>query len=571
MKTSSELLEQLKRLDGRGYKAYKDIKGEYQYDKFRLIVDHVQGDPFADPSRLRARIPHDVAQIPRDAWSSKSREVGLRDFLAREFCAASRKIAKGARGSGKGGRIEMPRPGQEILERSSVLVSDSFIELRFRVGLPAFGRRIAGKDAVEMFRDELPKIVDESISWENLPRDEAWRHIYTNEDADLLRQRLSERGFVAFIADGALLPRASGIDPRPLSADEVVRFEAPDDLRESFTLPNAGEITGMGVSEGITLIVGGGYHGKSTMLESIENGVYNHIPGDGREQVVAVESAVKIRAEDGRRVERVNISPFIDNLPLNRDTKAFRSEDASGSTSQAANIIEALEVGASVLLMDEDTSATNFMIRDGRMQKLIAKSREPITPFIDRVRQLYDELGVSTVLVIGGAGDYFDVADTVIGMDEYRPQVMTDQAKKIAAAHRDDRLVEARGSFGSVVARAPLAESIDPSRGRRESNITARGRDRIDFGRFEIDLRGVSQIVDTAQTRAIGDAIAAARAYMGEGVAVRDLAEEILKRISTDGFDHLTGYPDGEWAAFRTLEFAAAINRLRSLEVNQLE
>ena len=101
----------------------------------------------------------------------------------------------------------------------------------------------------------------------------------------------------------------------------------------------------MGIRKGITLIVGGGYHGKSTLLKALEAGVYNHIAGDGREFVITDDTAFKLRAEDGRSITGVDISPFIKNLPNKKDTVHFSTEDASGSTSQAANLMEALESG----------------------------------------------------------------------------------------------------------------------------------------------------------------------------------------------------------------------------------
>ncbi len=237
-------------------------------------------------------------------------------------------------------------------------------------------------------------------------------------------------GLVAFIANGAILPRESGVSEKPLTQG-ALPFLAPPSLEIEVELPNQGKIKGLGIKKGITLITGGGFHGKSTLLKALERGIYNHIPGDGREGVVTLESAVKIRAEDGRFIASTDISPFISNLPFNLDTQKFSTPNASGSTSQAANIIEALESKSKLLLLDEDTCATNFMIRDKRMQTLIHKEDEPITPFIDRVKELYTSFGVSTILVLGGCGDYLEVADTVIMMKNYKPLDVTLPAKKI--------------------------------------------------------------------------------------------------------------------------------------------
>ncbi|HVY55125.1 MAG TPA: ABC-ATPase domain-containing protein, partial [Thermodesulfobacteriota bacterium] len=421
MKTAHDLREALIAIDGRGYASYKDLAGEYGFDDFILYIDRVQGDPFASPSRVRARVYQDIAGFPKDTYSSKSRETALRDFIARAFNRACERFSLGNRGSGKSGLITMSAPGQEILERSSVVMTHLYAEARFGIGLPAFGRTVAGKHAQAMFFEELPRIVRFSMIFGNLDEDALYEHIETAEDADFLRNEIEGLGCVSFIADGSILPRASGIDPRPMSAGDAVPFLSPPTLRMDVELPNRGQITGMGIPKGITLIVGGGYHGKSTLLEAVSEGIYNHVPGDGREFVVTNPNAVRIRAEDGRRIEKVDISPFISNLPFGKDTKSFSTEDAGGSTSQAANILESLEAGAHALLIDEDTSATNFMIRDHRMQELVSKDREPITPFIDMVRSLYTDQRVSTVLVMGGSGDYFDVADHVISMTEYKP------------------------------------------------------------------------------------------------------------------------------------------------------
>ena len=569
MTKAEDLRRILHRIDGRGYKAYRDIKGSYEFDSFTLIVDHVQGDPFAALSRCRVKIKQDVAGFPADTYQSKSREIALRDFLTRQFAGASRKYCGGRRGTGKGGLISIDEPGQEVLERTSVFISDDEVEARFRVGLPAFGRSVAGRIAETMFFNELPRIVQASLMFRSLDTGALNRHIEVIEDADFLRDELGNRHLIAFVADGTILPRASGIDSRPLSKGRVVSFESPESLRVSFDLPNAGAVTGMGVPEGVTLIVGGGYHGKSTLLKALEFGVYNHIPGDGREFVVSKSHTIKIRAEDGRRVEKVDISPFINNLPFGRDTRAFSTEDASGSTSQAANIIEALEVGAKVLVMDEDTSATNFMIRDHRMQELVSKDREPITPFIDKIRQLYENLGVSTILAIGGSGDYFDVADHVICMVEYRPLDYTGEAHAIAEKYRAERRAEGGERFGTIIERIPLAGSFDPSRGKREGKISSKGLKSIDFGTHRIDLGAVEQLVDMSQTRAIGDAIHFATRYMDGKKTLGDIVLAVMEEMEERGLDALSKNPEGEYAHFRGLEFAAAINRLRTLTMKK--
>ncbi len=562
-----ELQATLRRIHGRGYKAYKDIQGVYQAPGFVLHIDHVQGDPFAAPSRLRAFVPHRVAGFPADLYATPIRRVAMADYINRVFAAACRQVEQ-RRGSGKSGLIAIDRPGQEVLPRTAVLVRDDGIEVRFVVGLPAAGRRVLGHEAEALLLRDVPAIVKRSVLYASLNKEALRRHVETVEDADFLRRQLGEMDLVAFVADGAILPRRSGVDPRPLREGLVIPFESPESLRVTVTLPNRGPITGMGIPRGITLIVGGGYHGKSTLLSALELGVYNHIPGDGREFVVTDPGAVKIRAEDGRRIEKVNISPFINNLPFGRDTTRFCTDDASGSTSQAANIMEALEAGATVLLVDEDTAATNFMIRDHRMQELVAKEKEPITPFVDKVRQLYTDLGVSTILVMGGSGDYFDVADTVIMMDEYRPHDVTERARAIAQKYRAERTPEGGDHFGEVTHRIPLAESLDPSKGKREVKITARGVKTILFGRHEIDLSAVEQLVDPSQLNAIGQALYYARErYMDGRRTLREILDAVERDIAAKGLDVIDVRPMGDYAYFRRFELAAAMNRLRTLKV----
>ena len=380
-----------------------------------------------------------------------------------------------------------------------------------------------------------------------------------------LRAELARRGLVAFVADGARLPRRSGVDDRPLETERVVEFRSPDSLRVTLPTPNGGDIGGLGVRRGVTLIVGGGYHGKSTLLHAIERGIYDHVPGDGRERVVAVADAVKVRAEDGRRVAGTDISNFIGNLPGGDDTAHFHTENASGSTSQAAAIAEALELGSRCLLLDEDTSATNFMIRDARMQSLVSDPDEPITPFIDRARQLADGQGVSTVLVVGGSGDYFDVADVVIAMKAYVPQDVTESARRVADELPTQRRREG-GSWRAPTRRIPEPSSIDPSRGRREVDIKTRSLDRVAFGTEEVDLGSLEQVVERAQTQALAQALVHARVRWIDGE--RTIAEAVraaLREIEEGGLSVIHPEPVGDFAAFRTFELAAFLNRLRTL------
>ncbi len=561
-----ELERVLRRLDGRGYKAYKDISGSWRYDGFVLHVDHVQGDPYAAPTRVHATLTSAAAGLPAGTYRTRPRALGTAAFLARAFARRARSRSQPS-GTGKSGLVEMESPGQEVIDQTAVLVaSDGSVEARFAVGLPARGRRVLSSAAVDLLVQNVPAVVSETLSKEAHDPALLEEHAATNEDAEHLRGTLAGLGLVAFVADGAALPRRSGIDDRPLEGSGVVPFRSPDSLRVRVELPNAGPVSGMGVPEGVTLIVGGGFHGKSTLLRALEAGVYNHCPGDGRERVVSLPRTAKVRAEDGRAVAGVDISAFIGDLPTGQDTRRFSTPNASGSTSQAASIVESLEAGAQALLIDEDTSATNFMIRDRRMQALVANEVEPITPFVDRIRELHATSGVSCVLVLGGSGDYLDVADTVLAMEAFTPRDVTERAHEVAAAHPTGRTSEAASGFAGPDARVPLPRSVDPARGRRPVYVRVPDERTLLFGTDTVDLAAVEQLVSRAQVRAIGMAMAYAAEHLIDGRrSVAQILEDLRNAVAEHGLDVLDPRHPGDLAGFRGLELAAALNRLRSL------
>ncbi len=549
----------LDRMDRKGYGAYKDLQGSYDLEGFTLFVDKVQRDPFAPPSLVRVRTTEN--RFDPALFESPVRRVAFEDFLTRSVQAALRKAVKGNRGSGGSGRIEIQRPSQVVLPRTSMVVEPNLVEARLGVGFPARGRTVDARAARAMLLEELPQVVCSALTPAGSDGGAARRHVEIIEDADHLREMLSSLGLVAFVADGAVLPRESGASDRPLR-DGVVPFESPEELRVAVELPNRGEVSGMGVPEGITLVAGGGFHGKSTLLSALSWGVYDHVPGDGREYVVSRANTVKVRAEDGRSVAGVDISGMIGDLPGGRPTTSFSTPNASGSTSQAANIAEALEIGTSLLLVDEDTSATNFMIRDERMRELVQK--EPISPFIDLVRPLRDALGVSTVVVVGGVGDYLDVADQVILMEDYEPRVATEQAREVRERF-PARVPPKSGEASRPRGRRVRASSIDLRRGRRE---TARGRglNTIELGRERVDLSHLEQLAESGQTEAIARLIGEF-ASGSERRGVEDVVRGALDGISKTGLDSLgnfRGHP-GELSLPRPQEVAAAINRVRSL------
>lgn len=566
MLTKDNLITILRNLDGKNYKAYGQIKNSYQFPEFKLIIDRVQGDPFATPSQLRIQIPQSLAQFPEFLYDSPIRNIALTDYLIRQFNQACKLIII-SRGTGKSGMIGLPRIGQKVLKRSAILLNNQEIEVRLTAGLPARGRSILGHQAVAMLTEDLPKIYEMSLKYQSLDSQAIEKHVKVVEDADSLRKELSNQGLVAFIANGSILPRKSGVDESPLE-EGAIPFLSPASLEVTMNCPNLGKVTGMGIKAGVTLIVGGGYHGKSTILKAIAAGVYNHIPGDGRELVVTEPTAMKIRAEDGRSVAGVDISPFIEKLPDNRSTEKFTTSNASGSTSQAANIIEAIEAGSKLLLIDEDTSATNLMIRDNRMQALIGKDSEPITPFIDKVRQLLSNYQVSTILVMGGSGDYLDVADTVIALTNFHTKDVTAKTQEIITNYPTRRINEGGEEFGSIRQRVIINDSISLNSGQKAVKYKIIGKNQLILGKENIDLNQVEQLVDEDQLRAIAlGIIHAKKKYINYSAPLGVILDLVIKDIqSQEGLDILSEFSQGNLAEFRKLELAAAINRIRSLQ-----
>ena len=563
VKSSKELQQLLNQLDGKSYGAYKEVKGIYHFGYYRLSLDHIQGDPYAAPSRARILMKTSEAGFKKELVDTKDKQVATADFIIRNFEEKIKQLYTGVKGSGKSGLIYISHCGQEMLQRSGAIIDESKLEVRIELGLPAAGRRILGKAASHLLVEILPKIVEQALLYRNIDGKALEAQVALMVDQQELRKLLTKHNLVAFVENGAILPRESGVSDKPLLVQSVP-FQSPKCFEIELDLPNRGKIKGMGIPKGITLIVGGGYHGKSTLLNALEKGVYNHILGDGREFVITSEDAVKIRAEDGRFVKKVNISSFINHLPNGKDTVAFSTDNASGSTSQATNVMEALEVGSKLLLIDEDTSATNFMIRDYRMQQLVSKEKEPITPFVQKVKQLYKEKDVSTILVVGGSGDYFDVADHVIMMDEYKPVDVTQKAKDIAKSTRNQAAYE-NTSFGEITPRSPLASGWD-----REAKVKTRNINLISYGKIEIELSGLEQLVSEEQTQCIGMMLQFASTHLfKQDKTLEQVARELYAIIEEKGLEAISPYKGhpGNIAVPRKYEFCGALSRYRKLTI----
>lgn len=561
MKNLSDLKRELEKIDGRGYKTYKTLEGQYSFEDYILSIDHVQGDPFASPSRIRV-IVNNNNNFPKNLFDEKYKKITICDFLTRLFSKNIYKYGEKVFGSGKSGLIEISKCSQQVIERTSIIINNEKIEARFYVGFPARGRSVLSKELEKILFNIIPNIVKNTLIYNNINIKALNDKLKLLEDQEFIRKQLKDKKLIAFIANNSILPRESGISQKPLKDGK--KFISPKELEVEFNTPNRGLIKGMGIPEGITLIVGGGYHGKSTLLKALELGVYNHIEGDGREFVITDNTTLKVRAEDGRAITKTDISLFINNLPNGKDTKKFYTENASGSTSQAANIIEGIESGTKLFLIDEDTSATNFMIRDSVMQQLVSKDKEPITPFIDVARSLYKQKGISTILVAGSSGDFFDIADLVIQMDNYEPYEVTKKAKALSRGIINvNENLKVDIDFNRVILKGTIESSP------KGVKVKTLGKDGISINKENIDLRAVEQIVDNEQLNTIGAIMKyAENKLMGKNLTLAQIADNITEELKNNliGIENIKG-GYGSFAIVRKQEIMCAYNRYRKIKI----
>ena len=566
MNTDRQLRIELERIHRKSYPAYKDLKGSYQFPGYILHIEHVQGDPFAAPSKVSVEVLQKTAAFPAELFAEKYQRVALQDYLARVFARCMSDYMFQAKGSGKSGLMSISRCGQQVLERTALEVNEKRVLVRFEVGFPANGRSINSPELEKILFRFVPECVKKALYYKNLDAEKLRGVVDLAEDQHAIREELKKRGLAAFVANGSVLPRESGVSDKPMRG--AVVFESPKSMEVELTLPHKGKLKGMGIPRGITLIVGGGYHGKSTLLKALELGVYNHIAGDGREYVITDDTAVKIRAEDGRAVSHVNISPFINHLPNGKDTVDFSTEDASGSTSQAANVVEAVDSGAKTLLIDEDTSATNFMVRDALMQSVIAKEKEPITPFIDQAKNLYHQQGVSVILVAGSSGAYFYIADKILQMDTYKALDITDQVKSICPkngnpSEKPEEPQNVWKQTGRVLRVGRIEKKHD------QIKLKQFGKDSFSIGRDTVELKYVEQIADGEQTATLSHVVK----YVAEQLEknprqeIERLLEHVCQKMEKDGPGALSrGNVPGNLAEVRRQEIYACINRYRGFK-----
>lgn len=558
MQNSEELRQQLHMIHRKSYPAYKGLKGKYGFGNYVLSIDHVQGDPFASPSHVSVHILHKDARFPKEYYQSALLRTTLCDHLLRQFAQQIDRYNFRAKGSGKSGLISVTHCDQEVLARTACEITEKGITARFFVGFPANGRTINAGELEKILFEFLPVCVRKAFFYSEIDHQKLKKYIELAEDQEYIRQELRKRKLCAFVADGAILPRETGISSRPMK--DSIPFDSPKELRISMKLPHKGIITGMGIPQGITLIVGGGYHGKSTLLNALELGVYNHIAGDGREYVITDDTAVKLRSEDGRFVKDVDISLFINDLPNKKDTSCFSTADASGSTSQAAGIVESIEAGSHLFLLDEDTSATNFMVRDSFMQRVIQKEKEPITPFLERARDLFEKVGISTILVAGSSGTFFHIADTIIQMDNYLPKDITASTKELCRQY--PLPVSVSSEFRMPDSHRIMTKTAMGDRLKTKVSKT----DGFVFGKQEIDLRYTEQLIDTEQTATLSLLLKYAVEHLIDGThTLSEIVEYLDERLREHGFSFLVGNSEIScgYAMPRIQEIYACFNRYR--------
>lgn len=580
------LKSKLQRLNKCKYNLYYSLLGTYEFDNFTMCIDHVQSDPFAPPSKMTLCIPFKNTEFLSTLISNPIREYSFCDAVGRIFAKYTRMMTKDNKGSGNSGFCGIRYGMQKVIPSNAVLIKNNCIELKILVGLPAFGRSIAGKEAQQFLLQEIPALIQKSLIHSKAENPYLEKFVQLTENQHHIRQECKKKNLIAFVANQSLLARVSAVNDKPMSKQKAVLFQSPPELQVCLTLPDGSQIEGMGIPQGITLIAGGGFHGKSTLLSALSNTIYNHIPDDGREYCITDDHAIFLRAEEGRPVNGVNISPFIHNLPDNKSSHFFQTENASGSSSQATNLVESLEMGASVILIDEDISATNFLIRDSRMRSLVPDYKETITPLIAHMKYLKAR-GVSLIMVTGALGDFMNVADRVIIADNYHYYDATQKAKNII---KNTPLEEIQAEEFDFSSRRIITEKSIDFLGKKGKAFIEGDTNKIKIGREIIDMSAWTQLYDYSQY----GTLAAILAYIKEKSYLNQTPEKIWKQFTHDiehygwdilsciGFNYLSSRqemrkdkqsPDKlknkNWRYIvetRPLDWHAALCRLRSLD-----
>lgn len=563
----NELYLKLERIKGQVYRKYKSLEGAYASSTWTLILDKAQASPKSKPSLFRLRVPYMAAGFPPGLYKDRVQKIALSDYMLRRFEKLCKKISRHS-GCGKSGIFYSDPCGPEILERSAVFFDQNTLELRFRYGLPSEGNRTDPKAFLEALEHAFPKIIKEILTWDTYDEKEVREHLHIFEDQEALRSLLKINHWVAFIPDGAILPRESSFSQRPLK--QAVPFEAPPTIKVTVKLPHKKEISGMPVKEGVTVITGGGFHGKTTLLNAVKMGIYNHIPGDGREYCVSLKDTFKINSEDGRITEGIDISPYIVNLPFHKNSGHFSSLQSSGSTSQAASVVESVRMGAECLLFDEDTSATNFIACDELMKRLIGEKDKTIIPYFETARDLHRSLGVSTMIVIGSLSPILTAADLVLKISEYRVMDLTEEVAEQLQTQRNSNLSQ------HPISQKPFQKTrlVDSESFRIKKRIIPFktkicGHKEIQIATLSLDLYDNEQLTDYGQMKSLLSALLLfEQMIFKKRFSLEEAVKKLFQQIEAGGIESLC-FQKGGFTEIRALDFAHALNRLRLLKIKK--
>jgi predicted ABC-class ATPase len=568
-----ELFALLGALDGQPFDGYQQLSGRtFEHEHFHIRFVHIQGSPGAFPASVcQLFLPSSDLGLAGRRCSTTPRKVATADYLLRAFASSAAIHARQNRGSqGSGSFQPLPMPPQ-VLRRNVVAFNEGSARIAFHVSLPGSrNNRILSRQAQHMFATEMNAIVC-GLRKASADEERLKEHCDVVEDMLVIQERLADFGLVAFVGDGAILPRRSSASQAPLKKGAVA-FYAPDNMAVEMDFPNAGRVRGLGIRQGVSVLVGGGYHGKSTLLDALAKGVYPHIPGDGREQVITHPDAAVVCAEEGRSVSGLDITGFIDRLPGDIHASHFWTQNASGSTSEAAAIIEAVLAGAKFLLVDEDSSAINFLVKDPDMRTLIPE--DPITPLVDRIRDLHRRYGVSTLVAMGASAGYLGVADQVIAIRNYLPVSVSGRLNKLSPPQPETpadllKLSDNRRLLPGNFNPAYRARRLDKTVPVRIKPLRLREKV-LEYGNEALDLTTLAGLVDPHQVVAVGYALLLARDEIRQSrISPSDLAARLVRRIEEEGLGVLNSAVDSPvFLAYpRRLELAGAINRIRNLKV----
>ncbi len=570
MKDKQEFFELLGEIDGRDFSEYNRIIGDYDFARYVLKVTRIPTEAEDPGTVFVVRVPTQVAGFPPNLYTTAIRRTALEDLLVRKVSDALSKVTAYDDEGISRRRLFVATPGQKILPRSAMVIADDYIEARLTVNLPARRGRILGEEARHVFFEELPAVVNASLVYCNLDEIEVARFVDLMEDADAIRQNLPTRGLVGFVGEGAFLIRLDHSDKPDYDRD--VPLSVPEELLVDIEVPNKGRVRGLGVPSGITVVLGDAYSGRTELMKALAAGIYNHIPGDGREYVISMPDTVYIAAEDRRSVQRVDISAFVRHNPAGRDVRQYTTTHADPCAAQAAAVAEALEIGARTLLFDESDSNSGFLCLDSRLQGLASGIEPRLIPLSVCARKMVDDLGIS-IVVAGAASvtEFIPVADTVLRVDDYQVTDITREAKQLAIQQADLRPDAEALARLVEQARWVVPSSLDPSSGRHDAVVGAEGIDRLRFGNYVVNLTAIAQLADTCQTETIGLILYYAKnRYLDEGRPIRELLDLIDRDLSTEGLECLTRDLRGDLARPRRYEIAAALNRLVSLRISRV-